>query len=289
MSSAWSNILSTIAQRQNTARDDGLRVWFRGHRSVEWALTSRLHRYVLDAFRAFGQPIPENDKVDLLRNEEKSLYRMFRERATSLMDPVSSSPWATLFAMQHYGWPTRLLDWTESFACALYFANRGRKEGEDAAVFLMAPEGLNQKIAGIDGLVSIEDEGIPGTLDLRRYHPHFVRVLADRPSDVAVAPMFFNSRMRAQRCGFVFTGDSFIPLDRPEVLQMGVIQKLILPKETFTESADWLRLAGVDHFGLFPDWEGLRWEFEERQAHLLRWANAQRIERGRKFESEMGL
>lgn len=166
----------------------------------------------------------------------------------------------------------------------MYFANRERTEDEDAAIYLLSPEELNQTLAKVDGLVSIEEGGIASVLDLRHYHPHFLRQDTDRLPDIAVAPMFSNSRMRAQQSGFILTGDSFLPLDRTEVLNTGVIQKIILPKETFAESAEWLKLAGVGHFGLFPDWEGLRWTFEERQAHLLEEAEAERVRRATKME-----
>jgi hypothetical protein len=56
-----------------------------------------------------------------LRYGEKDAYVLFRAR-TKL--PFGNSSWETLAAMQHYGAPTRLLDWTDALAVAVYFATK---------------------------------------------------------------------------------------------------------------------------------------------------------------------
>lgn len=54
-----------------------------------------------------------------LRYAEKDAYAVFRSRAALSLE---SSSWETLAAMQHHGAPTRLLDWTDTLAVAVYFA-----------------------------------------------------------------------------------------------------------------------------------------------------------------------
>lgn len=56
-----------------------------------------------------------------LRYGEKDAFAIFRSRAALT---VGSSSWETLAAMQHYGAPTRLLDWTDTLAVAVYFATK---------------------------------------------------------------------------------------------------------------------------------------------------------------------
>jgi hypothetical protein len=50
------------------------------------------------------------------------LVMRFRQRTIPLHSRDLSDEWDALFFMQHYGVPTRLLDWTENPFIAFYFA-----------------------------------------------------------------------------------------------------------------------------------------------------------------------
>jgi len=52
-----------------------------------------------------------------------------------------------LFMMQHYGAPTRLLDWTENILVAAYFAVHENKK-EDGEIWVIFPQRLNKHYAG---------------------------------------------------------------------------------------------------------------------------------------------
>jgi hypothetical protein len=55
--------------------------------------------------------------------------------------------WEWYFLMQHYGAPTRLLDWSDGALVALYFAVKGRAgKKEEAAVYMLDPWWLNKLI-----------------------------------------------------------------------------------------------------------------------------------------------
>jgi hypothetical protein len=58
-----------------------------------------------------------------IENRERRLLTRFRQRSMAYWRNGSSQDdWNQLFAMQHYGMPTRLLDWTENLFVATYFA-----------------------------------------------------------------------------------------------------------------------------------------------------------------------
>ena len=74
-----------------------------------------------------GCTSPSYSRLPSLLREESQEKREgylaieFRRRAHSRLKGISSQfDW--LCAMQHYGLPTRLLDWSESLAVALYFS-----------------------------------------------------------------------------------------------------------------------------------------------------------------------
>lgn len=104
--------------------------WYRGHADATWKLMPNYDR--------LKNPIRE---IELLGR--------FRQNANSLLTDIPSVPYdfGWMFLMQHYGVPTRLLDWTESPLVALYFAVEDRdskNEKKDAALWLLYPLELNR-------------------------------------------------------------------------------------------------------------------------------------------------
>jgi hypothetical protein len=83
---------------------------FRGQRDASWPLSTSLER-------AVASSIP----VDLA---EKTLLRRFEPGAYPYLTPplIPSERMGWLTLMQHYGAPTRLLDWTLSPYVAAFFA-----------------------------------------------------------------------------------------------------------------------------------------------------------------------
>lgn len=150
--SEWQDILHRIGHlRREKAARGSRELWFRGQRCNGWGLVSRLHRLVADTI---GEQ-PGAFLVERLLEIEKTLYQRFRASSAPLLGQ-NNGLFATLFAMQHHGVSTRLLDFTRSFSTALYFAQDQWFPEHHAAIYILDPELLNKETIGIDGIVLLD-------------------------------------------------------------------------------------------------------------------------------------
>ena len=103
--------------------------WYRGHSSAKHKLIPSALRY---------ETVEERNTALSLVHEFKRLVAM---RIESAVGPDADLKWIQI--AQHYGLPTRLLDWTENAAAALYFACSSRND-EHGMVYVMNPGNLNR-------------------------------------------------------------------------------------------------------------------------------------------------
>ena len=84
--------------------------WYRGCGDSSYKLFPTLYRH------------PAKKTLADLGELEKQLMTRFRQRSLPFQSRTFSTDWDLIFFMQHYGVPTRLLDWTENPFIGLYFA-----------------------------------------------------------------------------------------------------------------------------------------------------------------------
>lgn len=265
----WAAIVEKAGKLAEEWRLDGSLAWYRGHALDTWELKCTLHREVEEFVEKLGLQPKAADLINLLRWTYKTEYRNFRASAWPLLDQGERTDWGIVFAMQHYGQITRMLDWTESLGCAAYFAlaiscDKCHDPTKNAAIWMLDPQALNQESQGRDGLVALDnpsdmeaDEA--NVFDARPWHPKYLAAGETVLKTIAVPPDFTNARMTAQKSAFTMSGDSFEPLDKefPALLTSGRLRKFTLKPNMRNEVEAFLRAAGLDAFTFYPDRHGL--------------------------------
>jgi hypothetical protein len=200
----FEQILNRVRDKSDKAARKGHQIWFRGQANATWPVKSSLHRYI-ESYSKFG--VKPDQK--LLLEVAKSFYHRFAAEAWPLLQYGQRDPWGVVFMMQHHDVPTRLLDWTASFGCALYFAlgNLSSESPaiENAAVYMLIAEELNQRSIKKSGIVFLEEIVRDAqTAFTWPYHPCAVRTQV--VETISVSPVLDNARMVAQQSRFLLCG-----------------------------------------------------------------------------------
>lgn len=238
----WNELLQHVKNlRAELGSPD--RLWFRGQGNAEYVLLPSLLR--------FGNGL----------DKEKFLFEKFRQLSLRV-SPRRTDDWETLFDMQHYGIPTRLLDWTDSLGIAVFFAatyNDRFYPGKDAAIFLLDPTGLNaySKIKTIPQIP--DDKGL-------NYRDIYWEKKPFAPSSpIAVEPLFLNDRILAQKGKFTIHGDDIKPI---EVACDKAAKRIVLTGKSIPEALEFLEIANINEYSVFPDISGIA-DYVRRSASLV--------------------
>jgi FRG domain len=209
-------------------------VWYRGQASADWNLLPGFMRSATDT-------------------SETTLLNRFRQSAAMLAEhrPLSSFDWT--FLMQHYGVPTRLLDWSESPLVSMYFAVEAWASHPctDAALWCLWPTALNTNANIVD---KIEGHYIPSFEDeeLQSYSTESLRQNARiQLLPVATIATRNNARIQAQMGTFTIHHNKKIPIE--EIGDARHVAKYVIPHSAREYLLSELRLLGMTRFSLFPE------------------------------------
>jgi hypothetical protein len=207
-------------------------VWYRGHSDFLWNLSPGLLR--------FNQSITEG-----------TLLTRFKQSAAMLIDSSPKNDFDWLFLMQHYGVPTRLLDWSESPLIALYFAVENTNLDKlDGSLWLLKPIELN-KIANI----STPEKNFIPSFDDSELENYKVETLRSNPRNklapIATIATRNSARIQAQLGVFTIHHLDNRPIE--DICKSNELIKYKIPANSKESIRKELELLSINKFSLFPE------------------------------------
>jgi len=204
--------------------------WYRGHANKAWGLMPGYHR--------LKKPAPES-----------VLTNRFKQNANLLIAQRPKSSFEWLFLMQHYGVPTRLLDWTESPLTALYFAVMDEPK-KDGAIWVLDPVKLNQATKARP-----EDYKFVPSFDDDRVRDYETMSVEAKP-ELGIEPMAVmatrnNARIQAQLG--VFTISHFAKKDISQIADGKHVTGLEVPATKKKVILSELEILAYSKFQVFPE------------------------------------
>lgn len=172
--------------------------------------------------------VPHVGRVNSFRDkkltayEEKEMLELFKQQAIQHLDYVPANEWEWLGLAQHYGLPTRLLDWSHNPLVACWFAVKAESE-TDSALYV------------IEGMKAVDISKTPnpfGIEEVARYYP-----------------MHCTSRITAQSAHFTVHPDAYIPFEQAK--------KYVIPNEARSNIKKDLHKMGVNSSTVYPDLDGI--------------------------------
>jgi hypothetical protein len=243
-----------IEKQLPLSRDSTL--WFRGSGKASYTLLPSIHRH---------STISTAEKV--IELETKIMDRFNQRSVPFLAKPLDKkNDWEVLFFMQHYGIPTRLLDWSENPFIALYFSltsapykivARKREYEEDACIWVLDPVVWNQEslkdFSYDKGILSVEDHFV----DSFKPRTPFGNII-EKP--VGIFGTHNSSRIVSQRGVFTVFGKKIKPMEETyidESFPQDCLIKLTVPKDKILLLLNSLTSIGITDSVVYPDLEGL--------------------------------
>lgn len=214
-----------------SAIEDGAELMFRGQSNVDWPLLPSLVRYASSYCR---------DGWDSLAALEDHLMHRFSMFCMPSVDLRGKSKFEKVMYVQHYGLPSRVLDWSTNPLKALWFAvEDGSYDHVSGVVYITSPK----LWAEVDGDVEDVDDGF-----------------------LACFPFYFHERIVSQdSCviSFPLSRSSMVAEEFSRESSSGrfeFLKRIVVPAECKLSLRRQLSILGINARTVFPGVEGVsRW------------------------------
>jgi hypothetical protein len=232
-------VVTRICSSDNRVR------WFRGHREAHW-----------DVRPSIWRPYGRGGERTFSAEEERNFTNRFRTRAALRRPaaPAAHEYAAWLSLMQHYGLPTRLLDWSRSPLVAAYFAVASYIKTDtakaDAVIWMLDPHAMNKDFHYHDLTFPIDSLTANEMLE-----PAFKERLNDDGDVLAVMAVEHDMRMFVQQGAFTIHAAR----DALNARQghSRYLTPLLIPATAVANMALEIFACGFRRGDLFPDLEHL--------------------------------
>lgn len=187
------NLIKALGHEEASGQDN----WQSGSAFVYRGINDSKHKLLPGILRKMQSEGYENESK--YKASEKAILSHFIQEASVYHDQFSSDDryhWVQL--AQHYGVPTRLLDWTKNSLVALFFSCNGREE-KDGVVWILHKDRYLK--------FSTKDESIddsPQNVLSRMLSNCSKQIIPEYP--FLFVPYYFDQRMTAQASWFMSWG-----------------------------------------------------------------------------------
>jgi hypothetical protein len=190
---------------------------------------------------------------------DKNFLTSFKSRSLPYLKHIPKNDIEWMTTAQHYGIPTRLLDWSLSPLVALFFAVENPKFSytlpEDSpVVWCLNPIELNTKVMYLghrNDVPNIMDEDNTLTNCINEYYA-VGKKMEDIMYPIALLGASNNNRIDAQKGVFTLFPLNAIPLEEMEDASE-ILYKVVIPKENVYEIKKQLFELGITHTSIYPE------------------------------------
>ncbi len=223
-------------------------LWWRGQRDYKDKLIPGVYR---GDYKKKRETYYEQNIIDRFK-------LLAKVRHNDVPQDDDQAKWLVL--MQHYGLPTRLLDWTESPLIACYFAIENNNKN-DGALYLLQPRKINRlSLDDNSNLPESESDFISiENIKVKAIINQAFTSNTDRQPDeniYAIRPPQFDNRMMVQLSTFTVHGTS-IAIDNPASKYVKFCKKFNIPANYKIKIRNQLKQLGIREYNIFPDLEHL--------------------------------
>lgn len=210
-------------------------IWFRGQENSEWHLEPSIHR---------GKLL---EKENYVTNDFYIYVNQIEDNAPS---KDNYAAWMSL--MQHYGLPTRILDWSSSPLVACYFAlEKNREESNNSCIWVLIPrkiniqEGFGEYVYPIDAY-TVQQMLMPAFKDKVVLEDKFVDKI------IACHSVKKDLRMYSQQSSFT-VHNSLRKLE--DICDEETLYKFIIPQSCKEKMYESVNILGISTSFIYPDME----------------------------------